>query len=80
MLDKCTVIGGQVRPDWDLSWGNALLAIAHSWEARAVSGVGFAIEFDPTWLDAARELRALVGAMVLLGWVGRQSRTSRARR
>lgn len=49
----------------------ALLALAHAWEARSLSGTGFAIELDPTWLDAARELRTLVAVDALLAFIVR---------
>lgn len=56
-----------------------LSQLAHAWEARCIGGSGFTLEFDPTWLDAARELRHAVAVLVLLDWVGRQSSTTRAR-
>lgn len=51
--------------------GYALLAMAQRWEARCLSGSGFEIEYDPTWLHAARELRTMCAVVALLEYVGR---------
>lgn len=48
-----------------------LLALAHEWETRALTGSGFELELDTTWLTAARELRELVGVAALLGFMAR---------
>lgn len=47
------------------------MAMATRWEARCLSGSGFSIEFDQTWLDAARELKTACGVIALLGYVDR---------
>jgi hypothetical protein len=49
----------------------ALLALAHAWESRSLTRRGFELEFDPTLLDCARELRGVLAVVALLDFVGR---------
>ena len=72
-------VWGNVWESVDRIVGYALLSLATRWEARSLSGSGFAIDFDPTWLEAARELRIACAVLALLAYVGRCAQRSETR-